>query len=290
MSPAASALGIDIGGTHATAAFVDLTAMVVESHVRADLPTDADRESLVSLILDTAATAASGRVGHVGVAVPGPFDYVHGICRLEHKLAPLFGVDLRHELSKRLAVPGEHVSFVNDADAFLLGEWSSGAARGHRRTVGITLGTGLGSSFLEDGRIIDDEFRVPPEGSLHLLTYRGAPVEETISRAALIVRYGSTGYDVDQIAVLARRGDERAQDAFAGLAAALGEVVAPWLASFQATCLVVGGSIAHAWDLLGPTLRRQVAGLERLEAVVPATRIDDSALLGAAFAAAAGAR
>ena len=41
--------------------------------------------------------------------------------------------------------------FVNDAEAFGLGEWRAGAARGRRRAVAITLGTGVGSVFVADG-------------------------------------------------------------------------------------------------------------------------------------------
>jgi glucokinase len=42
-------------------------------------------------------------------------------------------------------------TFVNDAHAFLLGEAAVGAAAGHHRTVGITLGTRVGSAFLHEG-------------------------------------------------------------------------------------------------------------------------------------------
>ena len=55
------------------------------------------------------------------------------------------------------------IRFLNDAEAFLLGESVAGAARGHAPRVGITLGTGLGSAFLADGEIVRSGPDVPPE-------------------------------------------------------------------------------------------------------------------------------
>jgi len=274
-------VALDIGGTHVTAGRVALSSATVERHVRLTLPEDADRRELLDRVAGTAAEVADGAVSRVGIAVPGPFDYANGICLVAHKLEPIYGVDLRHELAGALGLPGAAIAFVNDADAFLLGEWWAGAAVGRRRAVGVTLGTGLGSAFLEDGRIVDAGPRVPPEGSLHLVSYRGLPAEATISRAALLARYGEPELDVRELATLARGGEARARLVFAEVAGALGELIAPWLASFDATCLVVGGSIARAWDLLEQELRETLRHLD-LQTIAPAARLDEAALLGAA--------
>jgi glucokinase len=151
----------------------------------------------------------------------------------------------------------------------------------------VTLGTGLGSAFLEDGKIVDTGPRVPFEGSLHLVPYRGRPAEETVSRAALLASYGDPRLDVRDVAVRARNGDPRARRVFDELASALGEITAPWLDSFGASCLVVGGSISQAWDLLGRGLRDALADVDGLEEIVRAERVDHAALLGAARHAAA---
>ena len=62
--------------------------------------------------------------------MPGPFDYANGVCLLTHKLEPLHGVDLRRALADALRSTPASIAFVNDADAFLLGEAWVGAARG----------------------------------------------------------------------------------------------------------------------------------------------------------------
>lgn len=279
-------LALDIGGTHVSAGRVDLRSRSVQERVRVPLPSDADRDELLARIGGASLDVLDGTVARVGVAVPGPFDLDGGVSRLRHKLLPLYGVDLRHHLRASLPGPSPEIVFVNDADAFLLGEWWAGAAAGHRRAIGVTLGTGLGSAFLADGRIVDTGPTVPPEGSLHLVLHRGAPAEETISRDALVSAYGDARLDVVEIAALARRGEERAQRVFSDLGKELGELLAPWVGSFRPTCVVVGGSISGAWDLLGPSLRAALHDAATLEAIHPAALLDEAALLGAALVAA----
>jgi glucokinase len=274
-------VALDVGGTHVSAATVDVSSAAVApaSRLRTELLGGSRREELLNRILDTARAARSGDVVAAGIAVPGPFDYTRGISLLEHKLESLFGVDLRTELAVALSLASERVRFVNDAEAFLLGEWWAGAAQGHDRAVGITIGSGLGSAFLEHGVIVRAGAQVPPAGALYRLQFRGAPVEERISRGALLARYGEEGVDVAEIAQRARDGQRRASDAFDVLSTDLADFLRPWLTAFAPTCLVVGGSIARSWDLLQDgldSLRRGVAVL------APADEIDDAPLLGAA--------
>ena len=158
MTGAGSVVALDLGGTHVSAATVDMSSATVVSgsRVRDGLAAGGGRDDLLGRIRAAATAAQSGQVDAAGVAVPGPFDYDRGICLLEHKLESLYRVDLRVELASALSLPPHAVRFLNDAEAFLLGEWWAGAARGHDRAVGITIGTGLGSAFLEHGSIVRD--------------------------------------------------------------------------------------------------------------------------------------
>lgn len=275
---------VEIGGTHVTAARIELRSATVHEATRRLLP----REGVLAAVIDAAALVAPGSE-RLGVAVPGPFDYEGGVSLARHKLRELHGVDLRRELAAALGHDPSSIRFLNDAAAFTLGEWWMGAARGHRRVVGITLGTGLGSAFLDAGRIVEEGPGVPPGGALHLFPFRGAPVERTVSRQALLERCGAEGsLDVRDIADRARQGDEAAREAFRDYAAALGEFLAPWLSAFGPSCLVVGGSIARAWDLIARDVGRHLAGIPGLEVVAVSARLDDAPLLGAALHATRG--
>ena len=274
---------LDIGGTHVTAGRVRLSSATVEPRARVRL--DFNRGvPLLDLILEAANSIITPETRRLGVAAPGPFDYDAGVCLVTHKLPGLYGVDLRRELAPVVGVAGEAVSFVNDAEAFLLGEWWAGAARGHTRALGVTLGTGLGSAFLEEGRFVRSGPRVPEGGALYRLEFRGQPAERTISRGALLARYNADSGerpDLNEIAERARAAETRARRVFEEVAADLAEFLAAPLEAFAPTCLVVGGSIARAWDLLEPTLVDALAAYRPL-LVARAVNIDDAPLLGAA--------
>jgi glucokinase len=285
---------LDIGGTHVTAARVDSASASVDegSRRRIALAPDGTREELLGAILRAAAGAADRAIRRWGIAAPGPFDYEKGVfwIRGVGKLEALYGVDLRGELASSLELgEGTSIRFLNDADAFLLGEWWAGAARDHARAIGLTLGTGLGSAFLADGRIVHEGPGVFPGGRAHVLDFRGGPVEDTISRRGLLARYGAGAdgsVDVKEVADRARTGEPLARRTFADFAGSLAEFLTPCLSAFAPTCLVIGGSIAHAWDLIGPTLERALAPVEAIHVVTAAEQIEDAPLLGAARAAA----
>jgi glucokinase len=253
---------MEVGGTHVTAASVDMQTRSLRTgrSFREQLDGGGSAEDIVSALVRCAAHLPVQRVSRWAVALPGPFDYARGIGRYEGvgKFDALRGIDLRAALT--VSLPGAaDISFCNDADAFVLGEWWAGAARGHSSAVGITLGTGVGSCFLRDGRILRQGPGVPPEGRLHAVRYRDKPLEETVSRRALRRAYaratGEAPPDVREIAQRARQGDRAAAGVFAETFGALGRVLGPLLAAYEPTILVVGGSIAGSWDLVAEPLR-----------------------------------
>lgn len=260
-----SVAALELGGSHVTAGRVDLETGTVARR-RVTLPKDASRDELLERIRAAAATA--GAVERLGVAAPGPFDYEAGVSRLRHKLEALYGVDLRTELAAPLGVSPAAIRFLNDADAFLLGEWLTGAARGAERVLGITLGTGLGSAFLVGGTLT-------PGIEFYKLPFRGRPVEETIS-----ARGFGESVPVATLATRARDGDAGARATFERAGADLGEFLLPQVTRLRAERVVVGGAIARAWDLLGPALRASVPGAVR------GANLENAALFGAAHHAA----
>lgn len=271
---------LEIGGTHVTAALVDtvLAEPVAPTVVRRPLPAMAAADDILDVLAAAARNVGAVEGAHWGVAVPGPFDYAAGIGRFRGigKFESLHGVDVGAGLLARLLPRPDAVSFLNDADAFAIGEYHGGVAAGHDRAVCVTLGTGIGSSFLDGGFPVSEGAEVPPEGRAHRLTVDGLPLEEVVSRRAIRVRYarltGRTdvdrGPDVIDIAALARGGDLLAGQTLRDCFGALGRALAPWCLAFRPGVLVVGGSMTASWDLIGPAL---CAGLEAGAAGLTAT-------------------
>jgi glucokinase len=316
-APARNVPAIDVGGTHVTAALADTARRrtVEGTRHRTPLRSGATAAEIIATLANSVRPLGDIRLSPLGVAMPGPFDYETGIGRFHDvgKFEPLNGIDVGAALLAALPAPPARIVFVNDASAFTIGEWISGAARGARRVVGITLGTGVGSAFLDDGRVVSEGPEVPPNGYAHLLRINGQPLEDVVSRRAIIGAYGSAQagagnqlvasqaaatprptVDVDVIARLAASGDGIAQAVVRHAVGALGQALRPWLVRFDADILVVGGGIAGSWELVEPPLKRALlhsgtsAPAWRGGAIAQSRNPEDSALLGAALHAVAG--
>ncbi|GAA1617878.1 ROK family protein [Kribbella sancticallisti] len=267
---------LEIGGSHVTAAVVRPGEWVVDGVHRAKLDSKLPAGEIVAQLVAAARQLplASG----LAVAIPGPFDFEAGVAWYRRdKFASLYGHDLGQSLRDELGL--DRVVFLNDAEAFTVGEWGAGVLRGHDRCAGITVGTGIGSAFLDDGRAVRTGDEVPPGGELYRTEYEGREIEEWISARAILRSYfdrvgaEEDGIGVKEIADRARGGEVVARDALLDAFGALSAALVPWLERFGATKVVLGGSIAGAFDLVASVFPFDVAPTEDAE---------HSALLGAA--------
>ncbi len=261
---------LEIGGTHVTAAVIDLQEGVVRSGSvqRASLNPSGSATELLGAVIGCAGGLPVKGGDSWGVAIPGPFDYERGIGLFADvgKFEALYGVDVRAALLAGLPGTPASIVFVNDADAFLWGEWLFGAAAGHERCVGITLGTGIGSAFIADGELRHEGPGVPPEGRVDLLRIGELPLEEVVSARAIERLYRQrTGVVPDGTAFVAQRarhGDEIAAAVLRISFEQLGQALRPCLEEFGATILVIGGSMTGSWDLIGPALWQGLGNAE----------------------------
>jgi glucokinase len=268
---------LEIGGSHVTAAVVRPGDWVVEGVHRAKLDSQRSAEEIVAQLVAAARQLplASG----LAVALPGPFDFASGVAWYRRdKFASLYGHDLGRSLRAELGL--DRVVFLNDAEAFSVGEWAAGELRGLDRCIGITIGTGIGSGFLDDGRAVRTGDTVPPGGELYRTEYEGREIENWISARAILRSYSERGgsaeqpgFGVKEIAELARGGDALAKDVLLDAFGALSNALVPWLERFEATRVVLGGSISGAFDVVASVFPFDIAATKDTE---------HSALLGAA--------
>lgn len=246
---------LELGGTHVAAAWVEPDTARVVGIRRRPIRADAPAATLLADIAECAGGLGAAGREIWGAAVPGPFDYRSGVARYHDvgKFDSLAGVDIGAEFLDRISPRPGGVVFLNDAAAFVLGEWRGGAARGHDRVIGLTLGTGVGSGFLAGGRIVRSGQTVPPEGRIDLTTIDGNPLEEVVSRRAMLRDF--PGVDVCDLAAAARTGNGAAAALFDRTFRLLGAAIAPWVDRFAADMVVVGGSMTGSWELIGPPLR-----------------------------------
>jgi glucokinase len=227
--------------------------------------------------------AADGLDGVSGaeLAFPGPFDYAAGISRMKHKLPYLYGVDLRGKLAERFGWRPNQVRFLLDSAAFLLGEIGAGEARGIERAVGITLGTGVGSAFAVDGRVVTEGRGVPPGGEIWNLPYEGGIVEDAVSTRAIQGSYEKKTGKLLQVAEIAAvtASDANASEAFAEFGRHLGLAMRMLFSEFAPDVVVIGGGIARSPQLFLPIAAKELEGLKIQLRV--SKLLDHAALAGA---------
>jgi len=146
-------LGVDIGGTNTALGLVDRGG---HCHATAVMPTKGDQaapiffgrlHARVQALLE--GLGPGFHLAAIGMGAPNA-NYYRGTIENPPNLSWDF-VDIRAELAPYFQVP---VVATNDANAAALGELHFGAARGMRDFIVITLGTGLGSGIVVDGKLV----------------------------------------------------------------------------------------------------------------------------------------
>lgn len=146
------ALGVDIGGTGIKAALVDTaTGELLSERFRCDTPQPATPEGVRDAVEALCTEAGFGTVNRVGIALPGIVR--RGVMHSAANIDPSWiGAEL-DDVFKDFA--GEHVTFLNDADAAGVAETEFGSAREvDGLAIVITLGTGIGGALLHDGKLV----------------------------------------------------------------------------------------------------------------------------------------
>ena len=258
----------DVGGSHISAAVFDRGNKQLEGEVRGGYPSEQTVATFLDVLHALGARAISGQAGVAGgsLAMPGPFDYDAGVSWMEHKLAYLYGFNLREALAKRFGWEPGRIRFLNDAAAYLVGEMAAGAAQGAGRVVGITLGTGVGSAFGVDGRVVREGPGVPPGGEIWNVPYQGGIVEDQISTRAIQKSYrGRAGQDGEVAAIAASAGsDPAAGEVFGEFGRNLGVALRTVLGPFHPAVIVLGGGIARSAQLFLAAAQAEIGDMAEL--------------------------
>ena len=165
-------IGLDLGGTNIKAGLVDETPNVLAS-ASVPTPLEGGPDSVISVMSDLAwRVAAEAKLGMeevscIGIGSPGPLDFKNGVVLALPNLQGWQNVPLRDRTS---AKTGRPVVLENDANAAAFGEFWAGAGRDPsiRHMIMLTLGTGIGSGLIIDGRIVHGGFGLGGEGG-HLI-------------------------------------------------------------------------------------------------------------------------
>nr|WP_294908642.1 ROK family protein [uncultured Lacibacter sp.] len=307
------AVGIDIGGTNTKFGIVDRKGNILEQgRMRTDTHENAEdfiSELYVNLSKLIVSHGGNEKFKGIGVGAPNG-NYYTGTIEYAPNLKWKGIIPMAELIEKKFELP---TKLTNDANAAAMGEMMYGVAKGLKHFITITLGTGVGSGIVIDGKIVvgHDGFAgelghviVKPGGRLHkgtgmrgsLESYASATgVRETAiefltkepDTASLLRNYSIDDLTSETVYNCAIQGDVIANKIFEFTGEVLGEALANFVMFSSPEAIVLFGGLTKAGDLiLKPTVQAMEANLlpifkNKVKVIFSDLKEADAAILGA---------
>ncbi len=288
-------VGVDLGGTIVRGGAItsqgELRALK-EVAIQAHHGPEAGLARITELI-DDAVGEANGTLLGIGIGCTGPLDVVRGVIQNPFTLPTWEDVPVLAQLESAFNVP---VSLENDADTAALGEYWLGAGRGVSRLYAVTVGTGIGAAFVQDGQILRGLNSFHPEGGHQVIDPNGPLCYcgsrgclESLASGPAIARQAQQALpdfpdtcllqmahgdperiDARMVAQAARLGDSLALGVVDRAAHYLSLGLVNVVMLFMPEALVLSGGVMKSADLFIPAIQR---AMESISGYVPSLQM-----------------
>ncbi len=279
-------IGVDLGGTHARAGLVSAggTLLDVQETVLPDpQQPDTALQTVIALTRSLLHKHHDLPVIGIGAGVTGPVDRQAGTVINPFSEPPWQFTPFTQPLHEAFGLP---VVLENDADAAALGEYWQGQGRGVERLYVATIGTGIGTSFIEHGMIYRGMDGAHPEGG-HMIVDPSRGVRcycgmtgcwESLASGEAFLRFAhnQTLKKPDWLKTLSIKDIQHLNTPAIMQAARQGNALALQLAEqegyylglglfniislFTPDKIVLCGGLSRYFDLFEPAIRRVIAG------------------------------
>ncbi|MCL2369937.1 MAG: ROK family protein [Firmicutes bacterium] len=293
-------IGIDLGGTNIKVGVVDGGRIVYKDSRPTNLAWSFERTvdeivSLVKVVVEKAGINVKS-YGTIGIGSPGLIDTVKGEViysnNIKWKNAPL-----AKELQGHLGVP---IKIHNDAKVAALGEAVFGAGKDFKKSILLTLGTGVGGGVIKDGKIektqaaagalfghmsIDYNGRLCTCGRHGCLeTYASATA--LIADAKAVMKVGNL--DGKAIFDAYRQGNKAAKVVVDNYIKYLGEGVVSIINICCPDAIILGGGLSGAGDILTVRLKEyikdKIFGAKHIAVDIIVSKLgNDAGIIGASL-------
>ena len=308
-------IGIDVGGMSIKAGVADIngnvlhkTTIVTRGNYDAEYTISNDIHKLIVKLLDEA-NIPEEKIAAIGIGQAGSIDSERGIINYWNNI-PMKNVHVVEELKKWHKMP---VFIDNDANVAALGECVFGAAKGLRNVMLVTLGTGVGSGIIIDGKIYRGEYGAGAEAGHMRIVMNGEPCTcggrgcwEAYASVSALIRQTKTAMEKHPESMMcslaaemgevngitsfkaARAGDKAALEVVARYIEYVGTGLVSLQNIFRPQIFLIGGGISKEGEFLTAPLEKFVHdGMFDKETgdpvkIRPAALHNDAGILGAA--------
>lgn len=284
MNSSTQVVGIDIGGSHLTAALIDLVEKKIfqPSYMRIRVNSKGSADEILTTWCEAIESIfekfpqASPRIGF---AMPGPFDYEKGISKIKglDKYEALYDLPIKECLAKRLKIDMKNIRMMNDAACFLKGEVLAGAGQGYQHVIGLTLGTGTGTATHHRGLTQDANLGPSP--------FMNSIADDYFSTRWFVKQYYKQSRrqvsNVKELTTL-YSSDPQVSILFTIFATNMAIFLEDFIRKEKPELIVMGGNISQAASLFLPHLIGKLKQQGIAIPIVQANLGEAAALLGAA--------
>ena len=268
-------IGIDLGGTNMRVALVD--GDVIRKRVIRPCPAKEAEAVVTGQLLDQIREVMNPEVTSIGVGVPSVVDSEQGIVYNVANIPAWQEVHLKDILEKEFGIPA---SINNDSNCFTLGVSVFGEGKAFKNMVGVTMGTGIGSGIIIDGKLYGG--RNTGAGEIGALPYLTMDYEHYCSSGFFTKFHGRTGKEFGE---LASHGDPKALAVWEEFGQHVGYLMQVVLYTYDPDAIIIGGGIASAFSYFEKAMWEQLANFPYPETVrrikILPSSLEDAALLGA---------
>jgi glucokinase len=269
-------IGIDLGGTNIRAGLVKNGG--IDKLVSTLVPGDGPVQDVLNELFFLTDKLINEEVKGIGIGVPGLVDPGNGVVFDVINIASWQEVPLQQLMQKRYNLP---VAVNNDANCFALGEYCFGKGRNYKSLVGLTIGTGLGAGIILNGELYSGMNGAA--GEFGMIPYMDKYVEYYASGQFFQNCYGMDGGTVYQQAL---QGEEKAIQLYQEFGMHLGNAIKTILYALDIECIILGGSVRHAYPYFSKTMWEQVKTFAFARTVkqlkIEISELENGAILGAA--------
>jgi len=245
---------VDIGGTKVAAGLVDANGEIF-AHVREPMISNSSAEAGLNSVFSAIARVIPPDigVGGIGICAPGPLDPKSGVILNPPNVPCWRKFPLAESVQRRYFAP---VKVDNDANAAALAETRWGAARGYRNVFYATIGTGIGTGIVFDGKIYHGRTGSAGEGGHVSIDYQGP-----ISAMLELARGDLAAFTGEIVGKAAESGDALA----IRILSEATEMLALWLSNivdlFDPDVIVIGGGAAALYQPSFAKLHERISQL-----------------------------
>jgi len=309
----AQRIGVDVGGTNVKIALVSDNGQIIYSN---SIPTRAEmgyehtvnsmKDAIRELLRETKMSASD--IEGIGFGFPGQIDCKNGIVRLAPNIPGWVDVPIASIMESEFGIP---TRVDNDVRTAALGELNYGAGVGCENLICITVGTGIGSGIVLNGKLVRGANNAAGEIGHIKLTDHGGPLcgcgdrgcleayasgPSIVALAEEYIKGGkSTKYrelanpDITPyiVAVAAKEGDPVARQIFKVMGEYIGIGLTSVVNLLNPEKIIIGGGVAQAGDILFDPIKETIAKramtIQREVEIVPAQLGNTAGVIGASL-------